>query len=235
MQRSVSHGFAGTMSYTFAKNISGNGTDFNNQFSFANTKSLDVLDQRHRVVVGIVYQSQYAGSGIGKALLSNWMISTSTQYGSGRPYAGILQSACVGASVATCTGGSTVNDSAFNYGHGILGAGPSPNVGLNSFEGPWSGAIDVNIERGFKISEYGKLMFRVTGFNLLNHPNYYVQSGSGINQQQYKPVGPNCGNKAQDQTCYLVPNNSAGGFGTFATAQQNTGPRNFQFSAIYRF
>jgi len=235
IHRAMSHGFTGMLSYTFAKNISGNGQDFNNQFSFANTKSLDVLDQRHRVVAAVVYQSQYSGSGIGKALLSNWMISTSTQYGSGRPYAGLLQTACVGSSVSSCTGGSTLNDSAFNYGNGIAGSGPSPNLGLNTFEGPWSGAVDVNLERAWNLREHGKLMFRVTGFNLLNHPNYYVQSGSGINQQQYKPVGPACGNKAQDQTCYLIPNNGVGGFGTFAIAQQNTGPRNFQFSAIYRF
>ncbi|MEI9815113.1 MAG: hypothetical protein WDO18_21795 [Acidobacteriota bacterium] len=49
------------------------------------------------------------------------MISTMTQYGSGRPYAGILSPACVGASLANCTGGSVLNDSAFNYGNGIAG------------------------------------------------------------------------------------------------------------------
>ena len=46
-------------------------------------------------------------------------------------------------------------------------------------------------------------MFRVTGFNMLNHPNYYVYSGSGVNQQQYTPVGPACGNKSQ--TSNLLP------------------------------
>jgi hypothetical protein len=78
-------------------------------------------------------------------------------------------------------------------------------------------------------------MFRVTAFNVLNHPNYYVYSGSGINQAEYKPVGPSCGNKSLNQTCYLIPNNTVGGFGTFSVVQQNTGPRIFQFAAIYRF
>jgi hypothetical protein len=46
-------------------------------------------------------------------------------------------------------------------------------------------------------------MLRVTGFNMFNHPNYYVESGSGINQQEYKPLGPDCVNKAPNQSCYL--------------------------------
>jgi hypothetical protein len=229
------HGFSGIVSYTLSKNIASNGVDFNNQFSFANTKELDVLDQRHRVVAGLVYQSQYSGSGLKKALLSNWMISTNTQYGSGHPYTGLLLNGCVGTTATTCTGGSNLNDSAYNYSGGIAHAGPSPNLGYNSFTGPWTGSLDINLERAFAIKEYGKLMFRVTGFNMLNDPNYYVQSGSGVNQSEYKPVGPNCGNKAQNQVCYLVPNNTVGGFGTFQIVQQNTGPRIFQFAMIYRF
>ena len=231
----VGKGFSTTLTYTLSKNIESNGYNFNDQYSYADTKGPALLDQRHKVTAAVVYQPQYSGGGIGKALLSNWMISTITQYGSGRPYAGILSTACVGSSVATCTGGSTLNDSAFNYSQGIAGGGPSPDIGLNGFTGPWSGSVDLNLERAFKIGEFGKLMFRATGFNMLNHPNYYVYSGSGINQVEYKPVGPACGNKAQDQTCYLVPNNGIGGFKTFSVVQQNTGPRIFQFALIYRF
>ena len=78
-------------------------------------------------------------------------------------------------------------------------------------------------------------MLRVTGFNMLNSAEYYVDSGSGINQAEYKPIGPNCGNKAVNETCYLIPNNGVGGFGTLSVVQQNTGPRIFQFAVIYRF
>ena len=235
VRQNMHRGFSVTLTYTLAKNTETNGFNFNNQFDYANTKGPALLDQRHKVLAAVVYQSPSTGSGIRKAVLSNWMLSTITQYGSGRPYAGILQTACVGSSISTCTGGSTLNDSAFNYGQGIAGGGPSPDIGLNGFTGPWSGGIDFNLERAFNISEYGKLMFRVTAFNVLNHPNYYVYSGSGINQAEYKPVGPSCGNKSQNQTCYLVPNNTVGGFGTFSVVQQNTGPRIFQFAAIYRF
>jgi hypothetical protein len=228
------HGFTGTLTYTLSKDISDNGFVFNNQYSFANTKAVDLLDQRHRVVAALVYQSQFGGSGI-KKLLADWMFSTETTYGSGRPYSGLLQTACTGSSISTCTAGSNLNDSAYNYAEGIAGSGPSPNLGLNTFTGPWSESIDVNLERAWKVKEFGKLLFRVTAFNLFNHPNYYVENGSGINQQQYKPVGPSCGNKSLNETCYLIPNTSVGGFGTYSIVQQNTGPRIFQFAVIYRF
>ena len=52
--------------------------------------------------------------------------------------------------------------------------GPSPNIGLNTFTGPWTASDRLNLERAWNIKEYGKLMFRVTGFNMFNHPNYYV-------------------------------------------------------------
>ena len=229
------HGFSATLSYTLSHNIADNGLNFNNQWSFANTKGPALFDQRHKVVGSIVYQSQYTRAGFFKPLLSNWMISTITQYGSGHPYAGIMTPACVGSALSACTGGSNLNDSAFNYSNGIAGGGPSPNIGLNSFYGPWDGTIDLNLERAWNIKERGKLMFRVTGFNMLNSPNYYVYSGSGINQSEYRPLGPNCGNKAASETCYLIPNNGVGGFGTLSVVQQNTGPRIFQFAVIYRF
>jgi hypothetical protein len=95
--------------------------------------------------------------------------------------------------------------------------------------------VDANLERSFKVGERGKMSFRITGYNLLNHPNYYVQSGSGVNTQQYRPIGPNCGNRADEQTCYLVPNTAVGGFGTYTVVQQNTGPRSFQGAFIFRF
>ncbi len=235
LRKKYGHGFTGYLTYTLSHNTADNGYNFNDQFSYANTRGADLLDQRHKVIAALVYQTSYSGTGVPKAILSNWTISTITQYGSGHPYAGIMTPACVGTAVGACTGGSTLNDSAFNYSQGIAGGGPVPTIGLNSFYGPWSGTIDLNLERSWPIKEYGKIMFRATAFNLLNSPNYYVYSGSGINQNEYIPVGPSCGNKSQTQTCYLVPNNGVGGFGTFSVVQQNTGPRIFQFALIYRF
>jgi hypothetical protein len=229
-RQNAQHGLTGSLTYTYSTNVASNGFYFNNQFDFSNSKGPSMLDQRHAIVAAVVYQSQAHNR-----MLANWMLSTSTSYGAGRPYAGTLAPACVGTSLATCTGGSNLNDSAFNYAQGINGAGPSPNIGLHSYVGPWTNTVDISIERGFKIGEFGKLMLRATAFNSLNHPNYYVMYGSGINGQQYRPVGPACGDKSLNQTCYLIPNNRVGGFGTLGVVQQNTGPRIFQFTAIYRF
>lgn len=239
LREQFSHGFSGILSYTLSKNIVSNGTDFNDQFSFANTKALSLLDQRHRVVFGGVYQPQLNATGLVKTIFSNWNLSTTSTFASGRPFAGVLTPACVGTSLATCTGGSNLNDSSFNYSQGIAAAGPSPNYGLNFFEGPWTEDVDLSLERSFNIKEHGKVTFRATAFNSFNHPNYYVQSGSsgqGVNQTQYRPLGPTCGDgKTANQVCYLIPNNGPGGFGQYLAVAQNIGPRIFQFALIYRF
>lgn len=239
-RQQMKKGFSGIMSYTFSKNIVSNGLDFNNQFDFSNTKALALLDQRHRVVIGAMWQPQVQFSrGFTRAVLSDWTFSTSTQYGSGRPYTGLLTASCVGASLTSCTGGATLNNSAFNMGGGIASSGPNPTLGLNTFEGPWSGGMDISVERAFKIGEFAKLSLRAQAFNVMNHANYYVQSGNsgqGVNQTQYRVGGPTCGDgSSASQTCYLVPNNGAGGFGTFQVVGQNTGPRIFQFAATIRF
>lgn len=230
-RQNVAKGLTGTMTYTVSRNVASNGFYFNDQFDFSNTKGPSMLDQRHKIVAGLVYTSNAKNR-----YLSNWMLSTSTSYGSGRPYAGVLAPSCVGNSLSSCTGGSNLNDSAFNYSQGINGAGPSPNIGLHSYVGPWTENVDINIERGFQLGEKGKVMFRVTAFNVFNSPNYYLMYGSGINAQQYRPIGSTCGDRVtENQVCYLVPNNRPGGFGTLNVVQQNTGPRIFQFAAIYRF
>lgn len=55
---------------------------------------------------------------------------------------------------------------------------PSNLSGRNMFHGP--GAYNINAELGktFPISERFRLQFRSEFYNLLNHSNYYVQSGS---------------------------------------------------------
>ncbi|MEI9815112.1 MAG: hypothetical protein WDO18_21790 [Acidobacteriota bacterium] len=56
--------FSANVTYTLSKNIASNGFNFNNQWDYSNTKGPNLLDQRHKVLVAFVYQSQYAGSGI---------------------------------------------------------------------------------------------------------------------------------------------------------------------------
>ncbi len=238
LQRRMSRGLSLQFSYTFAKSIMLDGMDFNNQFDFSNTHAPSLLDQRHRISFAAVYKPRLetlTSSGTGRALLSDWTLSSVMEFSSGRPYAGLLGTACCNA------GDDNLNDTAFNQdtaatAGGINGAGPTPGIGLNSFYGPWLERIDVGLARSFVIREGKEMQFQAQAFNLFNHANYYVQNGSGINQIQYNPIGNNCGDgMTLNQTCYLVPNSGPGNFGTLQEISPNGLPRVLQFSARFTF
>ena len=247
LQRRMSQNLSLNFSYTFAKSIMKDGMDFNNQFDFSNTHAPSLLDQRHRITLAAVYNPQLdrlTNSGAGRRLLSGWMLSTVMEFSSGRPYAGLLGTACTSSTLSfnNCNGADdNLNDSAFNQdtantAGGINGAGPTPGIGLNSFNGPWLERIDVALGRSFHIAEGKSLQLQAEAFNLFNHANYYVQNGDGINQIQYNPIGTNCGDgMTLSQTCYLVPNSGPGNFGTLGEISPNGLPRELQFSARFTF
>lgn len=241
--RRVSNGLTALVSYTYSHNIDSNGVDFYNQFDLTGTHAASLLDQRHRLSVAAVYQPQvtrFAGSAAQK-ILNHWTISTVMQFNSGRPYAALLGASCVGNNLSTCSGGNNLNDSAFNEttsntAFGIAGMGVSPVVGLNSFYGPGISEIDLGIERKFYITERQTIALKAQAFNLFNTANFFVQNGGGINQIQYNPLGPNCGDGATlNQTCYLMPNTGPGGFQTLQSVNQLNGPRVLQFAFTYSF
>src|SRR5580658_417633 len=228
LQRRMSRGLSLQFAYTFAKSIMLDGMDFNNQFDFSNTHAPSLLDQRHRLSLAAVYRPELeklTSSGAGRAVLSSWTLSSVMEFSSGRPYAGLLGTACCNA------GDDNLNDTAFNQdtaatAGGINGAGPTPGIGLNSFYGPWLERIDVGLGRSFAIREGKELKFQAQAFNLFNHPNYYVQNGNGINQIQYNPVGNNCGDGVTlNQNCYLVPNSGPGNFGALQEISPDGLPR----------
>jgi hypothetical protein len=179
-----------------------------------------------------------------RALLSDWTLSTVMEFSSGRPYAAMLSPACTSSTVSfnNCDGSNdNLNDTAFNQdtantAGGINGGGPTPGIGLNSFYGPWLERIDAALARTFPVKEGKQLQIQVQAFNLLNHANFYVQNGDGINQLQYNPIGSNCGDGASvNQTCYLVPNSGPGNFGTYQEISPDGLPRVLQFSARFLF
>ncbi len=228
-------------SYTFSKALQ-TGADFNNQFDLSNTHGPTLLDQRHRLSVAAVYSPVASGltNDAARHLLSEWTISTVMQFNSGRPYTSLLASSCTGVNLANCgsSGNNTLNDSAINESTGntaagIVAAGSVPGIGYNSFYGPWINEIDMGLTRSFHIHERHMIQLEAQVFNLFNHPNYFVQAGSGVVQTQYNPVGANCGDGATtNQTCFLVPNSS---FGTLESINQLNGPRTFQFAFRYQF
>jgi hypothetical protein len=234
-----------------------NGVDFNNQFEFSNTRAPYLLDQRHRLTIAAIYEP-LAGRRFenrwARALASRWTISTVMLYASGRPYAALLDVANGNSGVSNnvLLGGRTarpldagdsgesnsVNNSAAlqataNSALGINGSGPSPVTGLNSFYGPWTQQIDLGISRRFAMTERHSIVFQVQAFNLLNHANYYVQNGNGVDAVQYTPTGRTCGDgQTLNQTCYLVPNPD---FKSLQVINSLNGPRVFQFAFKYIF
>jgi hypothetical protein len=148
-------------------------------------------------------------------------------FSSGRPYAALLDVANGGGGAsadvfpastrvhpfdAAYSGESnSLNNSAAlqataNSALGINGSGPSPVTGLDSFYGPWTQQIDLGVSRRFALTERHSILFQAQAFNLLNHANYYVQNGNGVDAVQYAPTGPTCGDgQTLKQTCYLIP------------------------------
>lgn len=257
LQRRFHTGLALQAAYAFAKNMMSNGVDFNNQFDFSNTRAPYLLDQRHRLTIAGFYEpfaGKHFDNGWLRAAASHWTISTVMLFSSGRPYAALLDvanggggapadvfpaSTRVGPFDAANSGESnSVNNSAAlqataNSALGINGSGPSPVTGLNSFYGPWTQQIDLGVSRRFALTERHSILFQAQAFNLLNHANYYVQNGNGVDAVQYAPTGPTCGDgQTLKQTCYLIPHS---GFGTLQAISALNGPRVFQFAFKYSF
>src|SRR5487761_673841 len=243
LQRRVARGLSVMTSYTFSKNLQ-TGVDFFNQFNLKDTHGPSLLDQRHRLSIALVYTPDASGisSMVGRHLLSDWTVSTVMQFNSGRPYAALLNGTCTSVNFVNCNGSNdNLNDSAFNESTnntalGISGLGPTPGIGLDSFYGPSIQEIDLGLARTFHITERQSFQIEAQAFNLFNHPNFFVQNGSGIVQTQYNPVGTTCGDgSSANQQCFLVPNTGSGGFQTLESIGQLNGPRTFQFAFRYQF
>jgi hypothetical protein len=258
LQRRFHSGVAVQAGYTFSKNMMSNGVDFNNQFDFSNTHAPYLLDQRHRLTIATMYEpfaGKHFDSGWTRALASNWTISTVMLFASGRPYAALLDVANGSAGGASgeelrslyssrpydsgrVVESNSVNNSAAlqataNSALGINGSGPSPVTGLNSFYGPWTQQIDLGISRRFTLGEHRSIVLQAQAFNLLNHANYYVQNGNGVDAIQYTPTGATCGDgQTLNQACYLMPNRD---FKALQVISALNGPRVFQFSFKYIF
>lgn len=237
VQRRAVRGLSLVSSYTFSKGIQ-TRVDFFNQFDLKDTHAPSLLDQRHRLSIAAVYapDASKLSNTFTRRLVSDWTISTVMQFNSGRPYTGMLATACTGPNISTCTGANNgLNDSSFNQTTRNTSGGisPSPTLKLNSFYGPWINEIDLGLTRSFHIRDRHTIQVVAQVFNLFNHPNYFVQNGSGISSIQYDPTGTTCGDGASvNQTCFLVPDPN---FQKLESISQLNGPRTFQFAFRYSF
>jgi hypothetical protein len=251
-QRRFQHGLAFQGAYTLSKNIMSRAVDFNNQFDFGNTRAPYLLDQRQRLSVALIYEPDFGRhfkTNLPRRTLHGWTVSSVMQFASGRPYAALINAACTTADTGfgDCLGtnatngpaGNSLNNTAANQSTansalGINAGSPSPFTGLDSFYGPWTQQVDLGLARRFRIAERQNITFQVQAFNLLNHANYYVQNGNGVNPIQYEPYGTTCGDgQTIHQTCYLVPN--TGQFGRLTIVNALNGSRVLQFAFKYSF
>jgi hypothetical protein len=244
-QRRFHHGLAFQTAYTLSKNIMSHGVDFSNQFDLSNTHAPYLIDQRHRLSIAGIFEpaiGSHLQSNVWRSALSNWKISTVMQFASGRPYAPLIDVSCAADDLSQgCPNNARQNlinntaalQSTANSALGINGGGPSPLAGLNSFYGPWTQQIDLALARRFNVNERHSITFEAQAFNLLNHANYYVQNGTGVNQVQYDPFGSTCGDgRNVEQHCYLVPRP---GFGSLLVINALNGPRVLQFAIQWSF
>jgi hypothetical protein len=237
LNRQVSHGASVLVSYTLAKSTQ-SGVDFYNQFNLGETRGLSLLDQRHRLSAAAVYAPPVSlDNHIAQSLLKDWKMSVLSQFNSGRPYTGVIGTSPTGNSLNdSAASQNTANTAAGLVGGNSPGYGLAPGDGMNSFIGPWITEIDLGIERGFHITDKQTISLKGQVFNLFNSANYYVESGSGINQVHYTASGANCGDGVTlNQTCTLTPNNGAGGFQTLTSISQPNPARIMQFSFAYKF
>jgi hypothetical protein len=159
-QRRLRNGLAFQIAYTFSKNIMSHGVDFNNQFDFSNTHAPYLLDQRHRLSIAAIYESDLTSqlpSGFLRDVLSHWTISTTMQFASGRPYAALLDVGALSSSVNNTAALQSTPNSAL----GINANSPSPFAGLDSFYGPWTQQIDLGLTRRFNLTERYALALQV--------------------------------------------------------------------------
>jgi hypothetical protein len=227
------HGLSTLLSYTFSKGRQSNGADFNNQFDFSNTSGPTLLDQRHRLSLAATYSPT-------QGLLSNWTFSTAMQFSSGRPYTALLDCGSINNGVNNSAANQSTGNTAAGIGGSTAPCGPDPFVGFNSFYGPSTEEIDLGISRAFHITGRQRVTVTAQVFNLLNHANFFVQAGGGINNSaRYAATGPICGDgkTTTNQQCVLVPDTTVGAppFGLPGEINELNGPRTFQFALRYSF
>jgi hypothetical protein len=83
------------------------------------------------------------------------------------------------------TGGGTATAAANPFFHRVgsglsvaQGAGRFGTMGRNVFAGPGLVNADLSLAKTFKLTERQNLMFRVEGFNFMNHTNFLNPSGN---------------------------------------------------------
>jgi hypothetical protein len=178
--------------YTFSKgiddasgfNYSGNGGQqaAQNSFDLGAERGRSETDRRHNFSANLIYQTPFHN-----LLLRGWQVSGTGRAYSGAPFT-VLQKGTADQGEPTrpdrvCNGKLdnptvktwfdtscfvVVPTNAYRFG----------NSGRDILDGPGYLEVDTGISRNFHLSERSRLQFRWEVFNILNHPNLKMPSGS---------------------------------------------------------
>ncbi len=153
-----------------------------------------LFDSRHRFAGSLTYAIPLSHSftGVSRALLENWRVSTLLAVNSSTPFT-VYDSANVSLQAphpgvsgmfgdrpdvvgnpnqgAPHTVSQWVSRSAFRRLDPVANAGQFGNERRNSINGPAFGSLDASIDKSFTLAEKQRLQFRVEAFNLTNHAN----------------------------------------------------------------
>jgi hypothetical protein len=107
--------------------------------------------------------------------------------------------------------------------------------------GPWTQQIDLGLTRRFNLTERPAVALQVQVFNVMNHANYYVQNGTGVDSAQYTAVA--FGNKPDGSTTCgdgvtstrLATSCLNPSFGQLQVINALNGPRVMQFALKWTF
>jgi len=198
LQKRMTHGLLGTVSYTFSKNLgdvnmlttsffdAGQNPGYQNEFNRSIDRSVLGSDFPHRLVLSVVYDLPVAR---GNRLLGGWQVNGIYTYQSGQPlnfgvsgapaYAG-SRARFTGTGSPQTSGGMSDRLGGVSAGPGYLNAqafrvpvsfefGDTPRLDSRN-RGPANRNLDFSLIKNFPLTESVRLQARAEAFNLTNTP-----------------------------------------------------------------
>ncbi|HLH19608.1 MAG TPA: hypothetical protein VKX45_20465 [Bryobacteraceae bacterium] len=122
----------------------------------------------------------YIYSGAPFSVVDSKISSQINSAGTGLPSSGILADVLSSSAFSGNCGSAAVNTPCLSKANFSTSSGQTDwgNIAPNSFYGPGYFDIDAQLTRDFHIKERAKFTFGLSGYNVLNHPNFKNPSGS---------------------------------------------------------
>lgn len=187
LRKRLSHGFEGSLAYTWSHAIDFNqGPGSNNIFfdrgptsvfngDYRGEKGTSSLDQRHRATVATIWQPRVDSQNpILRRLANNWQLSQISTFASSPPATGTV-----------VVSGTPFPGAAFNGTlNGLGGSTRVPFFPLNSMNIDRIVRTDARLTRIIPVSERVSIQLNFEGFNILNHTyftNVLTQAYTAVN------------------------------------------------------